>query len=251
MALRVAMYLIVAAIVGVLFDRLRHAMRTVQASAARVALREREGMLALARGAEAKDSDTGDHVVRVQVLSERLALEAGLGARLAAGVGFAGLLHDVGKLHVADRILLKPGPLTDEEWATMRMHTIWGADILDAGDAYALARRIARWHHENIDGTGYPDGLRGAAIPLEARIVRIADAFDAMTHDRPYQVARSVERALEELRRGAGRQFDPGLVDLLVGLLDAEPRLRWAIARSGRPDRRPRPAHPGHGGPHA
>lgn len=125
------------------------------------------------------------------------------------------MLHDVGKLHIPDRILLKPGPLSDEEWAVMRQHPIYGEVILGDGPGFSTARRVARWHHENFDGSGYPDGLRAERIPLDARIVRIADAFDAMTHDRPYKQAESIEWALAELRRCAGTDFDPELVRLL------------------------------------
>lgn len=207
---------------GVLFQRARNSTRAWRETAVRVAVRERDGMLALARGAEAKDTDTGDHIKRVQSMSERLALASGVSIEEAAAIGWAGMLHDVGKLHVPDRILLKPGPLTAREWDIMRQHPIWGEEILADGDGFALARRIARWHHENFDGTGYPDGIAGIHIPFEARIVRVADAFDAITHTRPYQKARSVEEALEELDRWAGRQFDPELVRLQIDLVRAE-----------------------------
>jgi putative two-component system response regulator len=176
-------------------------------------------MVALARGAEAKDTDTGDHIKRVQTMSERLALASGLSTEDAAAIGWAGMLHDVGKLHVPDRILLKPGPLAAAEWEIMRQHPIWGEQILADGEGFALARRIARWHHENFDGTGYPDGLAGIHIPFEARIVRVADAFDAITHTRPYRRPRSVEEALGELDRSAGRHFDPELVRLQIQLV--------------------------------
>lgn len=133
------------------------------------------------------------------------------------------MLHDVGKLHVPDAILTKPGPLTPDEWATMRMHTVWGAEILQTGAAFEVARKVARWHHENFDGSGYPDGLRGDLIPLEARIVRIGDAFDAMTHRRPYQPARPPEWALDQLARHAGAHFDPELVRLFVDRVASDP----------------------------
>jgi HD-GYP domain-containing protein (c-di-GMP phosphodiesterase class II) len=207
---------------GVLFERARTSIRAWRDTAVRVATREREGMVALARGAEAKDTDTGDHIKRVQGMSERLSLASGLSIEEAAAIGWAGMLHDVGKLHVPDRILLKPGPLTAREWEIMRQHPVWGEQILADGEGFALARRIARWHHENFDGTGYPDGLAGIHIPFEARIVRVADAFDAMTHNRPYQRARSVEEALEELDRWMGRQFDPDLVRLQIDLIRGE-----------------------------
>lgn len=220
-------------LVGVLFDRSRVHAERWQATAVRVAERERDGMVALARGAEAKDTDTGEHIRRVQLVSEELALAAGLDRTQAAAIGWAAMLHDVGKLHVPDRILLKPGPLDADEWTIMRQHPIWGEQILADGDGFALARRIARWHHENIDGTGYPDGLAGGSIPLEARIVRITDSFDAMTNRRPYSQPRGVDAALEELERCAGTQFDPELVRLMIALIEADSDLRARLAQLG------------------
>jgi putative two-component system response regulator len=146
------------------------------------------------------------------------------------------MLHDIGKLHVPDRILLKPGPLDRAEWDVMRLHPVWGAEILAQGAGFEIARRIARSHHENFDGSGYPDGLAGEAIPLEARIVRLADAFDAMTHGRPYQAARPVAWALEEIDRFAGRQFDPELARLFLGLLERDPGMSTRLQRAQRDD---------------
>jgi len=215
-AVRAATFALVGGLTGYLFDHARAATLGWKSAAVEIAQRQRDGMVALARGAEAKDSDTGDHVVRVQLIAEDLARATGVDAERAADIGWSAMLHDVGKLHVPDRILLKPGPLSAAEWAIMRRHPVWGAEILAQGEGFETARRIARWHHENVDGSGYPDGLRGVRIPLEARIVRIADAFDAMTHPRPYQPARSVEWALEELARYAGTQFDPELALLFI-----------------------------------
>lgn len=215
-AIRAATFVVVGGLTGYLFDHARLATLGWRSAAVEIAQRQHDGMVALARGAEAKDTDTGDHVVRVQLLAEELARASGMDAERAADIGWSAMLHDVGKLHVPDRILLKPGPLSADEWEIMRRHPVWGAEILAQGEGFEVARRIARWHHENIDGSGYPDGLRGERIPLEARIVRIADAFDAMTHTRPYQAARSVEWALEELARYAGSQFDPELASLFI-----------------------------------
>lgn len=220
---------------GLLFERSRASIKAWRDTAVRVASREREGMVALARGAEAKDTDTGDHIKRVQLTSEQLAMAAGLSVDEAARIGWAGMLHDVGKLHVPDRILLKPGPLSPDEWEIMRQHPVWGEQILADGEGFALARRIARWHHENFDGTGYPDGLAGIQIPFEARIVRVTDAFDAITHNRPYQRARTIEEALEELDRWAGRQFDPELVRIMLSLVRAESATSKGLAASPTP----------------
>jgi putative nucleotidyltransferase with HDIG domain len=225
-AIRAATFVVVGGLTGYLFDHARLAMLGWRSAAVEIAQRQRDGMVALARGAEAKDTDTGDHVVRVQLLAEELARATGLDPERAADIGWSAMLHDVGKLHVPDRILLKPGPLTADEWEIMRRHPVWGAEILAQGDGFEVARRIARWHHENVDGSGYPDGLRGERIPLEARIVRIADAFDAITHPRPYQAARSVEWALEELARYAGSQFDPELAALFIDRVRNDDGLR-------------------------
>jgi putative nucleotidyltransferase with HDIG domain len=224
--IRAATFALVGGLTGYLFDHARAATLGWRSAAVEIAQRERDGMVALARGAEAKDTDTGDHVVRVRLIAEELARATGVDAPRAADIGWSAMLHDVGKLHVPDRILLKPGPLSAAEWTIMRRHPVWGAEILAQGEGFEVARRIARWHHENIDGSGYPDGLRGDRIPLEARIVRIADSFDAMTHDRPYQPARAVEWALEELARCAGTQFDPELARLFIDQLRNDVGLR-------------------------
>ncbi len=223
--IRAVMFVAVGAITGVLFDRARQAALGWRTAAIEIAQRERDGMVALARGAEAKDSDTGDHIVRVQLLAEEVATAAGLRPEDAVNIGWSAMLHDVGKLHIPDALLLKPGPLTADEWVLMRQHPIFGEAILSQGVGFETARRIARWHHENLDGSGYPDGLKGDRIPLEARIVRVVDAFDAITSRRPYKPARSVEWAMAELQRHAGRQFDPELVRILHDLVAADPRL--------------------------
>ncbi|HYI65718.1 MAG TPA: HD-GYP domain-containing protein [Candidatus Limnocylindrales bacterium] len=229
-AIRAAMYVVVAAFTGVMFDRAREATLGWRTAAIEIAQRQRDGMVALARGAEAKDTDTGDHIGRVQLLSEELARAVGLDSEEAANVGWSAMLHDVGKLHIPDGILLKPGPLTADEWDIMRRHPVFGEQILREGTGFEMARRIARWHHENVDGSGYPDGLKGTQIPLEARIVRVADAFDAITNVRPYKAARSVEWAIEELKRCAGTDFDPEIARLLVDMLEGDPAL---VARLG------------------
>jgi HD domain len=216
---RAAVFISVGALNGVLVDRGRRSTAAWRETAVRVEQREQSGMLALALGAEAKDEPTGDHIRRVQLTARELARATGASADLSEQIGWAAMLHDVGKLHVPDSILRKPGPLTPDEWAIVRNHTIWGEQILGDGEGFELARRVARWHHENVDGTGYPDALRGDRIPLEARIVRIADSFDAMTNRRPYSEPRSYEDAIEELFRWKGRQFDPELVELMHQLL--------------------------------
>jgi two-component system cell cycle response regulator len=131
----------------------------------------------------------------------------------------AASLHDIGKAAVPDAILSKPGPLSEEEWAFMRQHTVIGERILAAAPALQRAAQLVRWSHERMDGSGYPDGLKGDEIPLAARVIAVCDAFDAMTSSRPYRpTPMSYEGALAELRRAAGSQFDP---DVVAGFAEA------------------------------
>jgi hypothetical protein len=182
---------------------------------------EREAVLILARAAEAKDQVTGDHVVRVGDMAAQLGRRSGMSDAESEDLRFAGMLHDVGKLHLPDRLLAKPGPLDRDEWAIVKMHTVWGEKILGSTEGFELARLICRSHHENWDGSGYPDGLVGARIPIAARIVRLADVLDALRNQRPYKAAWPVERCLEEISRGAGTIFDPELTRELIDLLRA------------------------------
>ncbi|HZX26182.1 MAG TPA: HD domain-containing phosphohydrolase [Telluria sp.] len=167
---------------------------------------------------EGKDLDTGYHVQRVQHFTEALACEMGLAADEARHMGVMSILHDVGKLYIPDEILKKPGKLDAEEWAVMRRHPEHGLRILGDNPFYAMARDIAVGHHESVDGSGYPHGLQGEAIPLAARIVRVADMFDALTSRRPYKEPWSVEAALDLLRGQAGTQVDPQVVAALERL---------------------------------
>ncbi len=180
-----------------------------------------EAIFMLAVAAEAKDGDTGAHVRRIQRYAEALAHGLGLPSLQAERIGYSAILHDVGKIQVPDEILKKPGSLTADEFAVMQRHTLAGERILSVKPFFDLARQIARSHHENWDGSGYPDGLNGAAIPLAARIVRVADVFDALTMQRPYKPAWPVAEALAELEREAGRSFDPELAERFVELVRA------------------------------
>lgn len=167
-----------------------------------------ETIFMLAAACEAKDADTGAHVRRIQSLSSATAHRLGLGAD-ADAIGYASILHDVGKMHIPDEILQKPGALTEEERRVMQTHTLAGERILGESSYFATARQIARGHHENFDGSGYPDGLSGDAIPLAARIVRVADFFDAVTSRRVYKDAWPTDRAVDAVREAAGTLFDP------------------------------------------
>lgn len=206
---------------------------------------EREAVMILARASEAKDHSTGDHVVRVADLAAELADAAGMATAEREDVRFAAMLHDVGKLHLPDTLLQKAGPLTSEEWQLVKLHTIWGERILGSSAGFELARHVARWHHENFDGSGYPDGLRGDSIPLAARIVRVADVYDALSHTRPYKEAWDRARVLEEIIEGAGTRYDPELAP--PGPTDGGPAHDRPAARrrGGARAARPGPRHTG------
>ena len=181
---------------------------------------------ALALAVDAKDSYTRSHCQTVSQLCVMIATELGLDAERLARLRLAGLLHDVGKIGIPDSILHKPGALADQEYEQMKSHSLLGAAILEAADMRAEARWV-RHHHERIDGAGYPDGLAGDEIPFESRIILVADAFEAMTSDRPYRMAPGQSYAIDELRRHAGAQFDPEIVEALVR------RLHSDVARPG------------------
>jgi diguanylate cyclase (GGDEF)-like protein len=170
---------------------------------------------ALAVAGDLREGVTADHSREVAGLSVAVASELQLSddERLRAHLG--GWLHDVGKMAIPDGILAKPGKLTESEWETIKTHPTIGEQLVLSFPELALAAAAVRHHHERWDGTGYPDGRAGERIPLEARIVAVADAFNAMISDRPYQVARSEAEALAELRHCAGSHFDPAVVEAL------------------------------------
>lgn len=180
----------------------------------------------LARATEFRDDDTHEHTERVGTLAARLGAAIGLDHEQVARLRLAAPLHDVGKIGIPDSILLKPGRLTPEERRQMQQHTTFGSQMLSGSPSAVLqmAQTIALSHHEQWDGEGYPLGLRASAIPLPARIVAVADVFDALTHNRPYKSAWNVERAVAEIARQSGRQFDPQVVDAFLALPDAELR---------------------------
>ena len=170
-------------------------------------------VMLLAVAAEARDPYTESHLHRIRGFSEAIALELGLSPQETREIGLGSLLHDVGKMRVPDPILAKPGPLTAEEWEIIKQHPIWGQDLLSLQPSLEVARQIARWHHENWDGTGYPDGLRGEEIPIGAAVTAVADSFDAMTTERPYKNAWPPTRAVREIRQGEGRRYSPTVVE--------------------------------------
>ena len=202
-----------------LMARIRSAIRMRQAVVGMETARS--VVAALATAVEAKDLSTELHCERLAGLTARLGLEVGLAPDALEALAYGSLLHDVGKIGIPEAILTKPGALTEEEWTVMRRHPEIGERICLPLQLATSFAPIIRHHHERWDGRGYPDGLAGDDIPFGARIVALADAFDAMTHARPYRGAMSVERAVDEIRNLAGRQFDPGLTPLFVPLAES------------------------------
>ncbi|MGB0766546.1 MAG: HD-GYP domain-containing protein [Phycisphaeraceae bacterium] len=217
-------------------------------------VRTREQIIhCLARAAEYRDDDTGNHVRRVSAYVGLIAEELGLPAAQSQTLALAATLHDIGKIGMPDSILLKPGRLTDHEFGLMQGHASFGSDILgnmadndqsllvqhceigasilrDADyPLLILAEEIARTHHEKFDGTGYPNGLKGEAIPLSGRITAVADVFDALSSERPYKEAMPLDRCLQILQDGRGQHFDPKVLDAFNACLPAilETRARY------------------------
>jgi putative two-component system response regulator len=186
----------------------------------------------LGLAAEYKDNETGLHVIRMSHYAEVLSLAHGMSKSEAETMLNAAPMHDIGKIGIPDRILQKPGPLDANEWAIMKTHPSIGADIIGVHDhgLLAMARNIALTHHEKWDGSGYPAGLAGTAIPLEGRIVAITDVFDALTTVRPYKGAWPLEKVIPWLQEQRGKHFDPELIDLFLSKMPEilKIRERWA-----------------------
>ncbi len=177
--------------------------------------REHETLFCLAKAGEFRDEGTGNHIQRMARYSVAVAEALELSARTLDLLEYASPMHDIGKIGIPDAILLKPGRLTPEELEVMKKHTTIGHDILAKSSSpyLQMAASIALSHHERWDGSGYPHGLTGERIPVESRIVAIADTFDALTTDRPYKEAWPLERSFDYIRENAGRQFDPACVE--------------------------------------
>jgi putative two-component system response regulator len=172
----------------------------------------------LAAAVEFRDDDTGNHTRRVAEVSAMLAQSIGLESTTIELIRRAAPLHDIGKVGIPDSILLKAGPLTGEEFEIMKTHTVIGSRMLSKGrsELVRFSQRIARSHHEWWDGSGYPDRVSGQSIPLEARIVAVADFLDALTHERPYRAAWGIDETLAEIRRRSGSHFDPTFIRALL-----------------------------------
>jgi putative nucleotidyltransferase with HDIG domain len=175
---------------------------------------------ALSQAIDAKDGFTRGHADRVSRIAGAIARELRLSEKTIEEIELAGLLHDIGKIGVEDRILMKPQRLLADEQELMRRHPIYGASILEPSAALRVLVPIVLHHHENYDGSGYPDGLRGDDIPLGSRIIIVADAYEAMTSDRIYRMAIGHERAMDQLNRYKGVQFDPAIVRVLERLVE-------------------------------
>ena len=175
----------------------------------------------LGKAGHYNDTDTGAHIWRMAAYSRAIALAAGWPYQQAEWLEMAAPLHDTGKIGTPDNILKAPRGLTPEEWSEMRKHSEIGFDILKLSESkiFQLAADIAHYHHEKWDGTGYPDGLKGESIPESARIVAIADVFDALTMKRPYKEAWSIEDSLTEIRSLSGTHFEPRLVDIFESIM--------------------------------
>ncbi len=201
----------------------------VRERTAELSISRREALETLARLAEFRDYDTGQHTKRVGELSASIARELQHPEVFAEALRLAAPLHDLGKIALPDSILLKAGKLDNDEIETMRGHTVVGGQVFSGVESplMILCREIALHHHERWDGTGYPTGIAGEAIPLAARIVAVADVYDALVNTRPYKAAWSHEEAVAEIKSKSGTQFDPAIVDAFLALV-APSRLRLA-----------------------
>jgi putative two-component system response regulator len=219
-------------------DRAEWLRLEVKRATEAIASREIETILRLTRAAEFRDDITGMHVIRVGHICSTLARTIGMSEDDCKKYLLAAPMHDIGKVATPDNILLKPGPLTSDEYEVMKLHTTAGYEILkgSASEMLQLAAEIARTHHERYDGNGYPRKLKGSEIPLSGRLCSIADVFDALTSTRPYKEAWTIEAALAHIDTANGTQFDPELVDLfhdcLNEIIEIKHRFRASTTRT-------------------
>ena len=215
-----------------LADRAAWLADEVRKATREIVLRERETVIRLSKAAEYRDPETGAHIVRMAHYSELIAKGLGLPQSEQELLLEAAPMHDIGKVGIADVILLKPGRLTHEEFEVMKHHAAFGYEILKGSSSKVLqaGAEIARYHHEKFDGTGYAHGLAGEAIPVFSRIVAVADVFDALTSERPYKKAWDMDRACEHIKASVGTHFDPKCVDAFfsnwAGVLEIHHRFK-------------------------
>jgi HD-GYP domain-containing protein (c-di-GMP phosphodiesterase class II) len=190
----------------------------VEEAHARLTIRHHGTVRMLAQAAEARDPFTGNHLRHIEQYARALAAALDFSPADVESTAFGAIVHDVGKLRIPDAILLKPGRLSAEEWAALKLHPLYGEEILAPSEIPTLTLQIVRWHHERWDGRGYPDGLSGEDIPLGVQAVALADVFDALTSDRPYKRAWAPDRARNEIIAKRRRQFAPAVVDAFDSL---------------------------------
>ncbi len=200
-----------------------------------LAVASEETVLRLAKAAEFRDDETAQHTLRMSHYCRLIAEKLGFGRERCELIRLASQLHDVGKIGIPDAILLKPGKLTEEEFSLMKEHALFGFRILSDSKAILLQTGaiIARSHHERYDGNGYPDGIGGEEIAMEARIAAVADVFDALTSKRVYKDPMSIERAAGILQEDSGKHFDPQLVDIFLDNMDSVLAIRKRFPDSG------------------
>ncbi|HEY8656420.1 MAG TPA: HD-GYP domain-containing protein [Candidatus Limnocylindria bacterium] len=199
---------------------LERSLEAEQATTAEVRLTGLQGVSHIVVAVSLKDETTASHLKRVRRYVEAIATTLGLAPQVVEEYGYSSVLHDIGKIHTPDDILGSPRELSNEQYDVIKQHCIDGEAMLGEAQFFATGRAVARHHHERWDGAGYPDGLHGEAIPLAARIVSVADVFDALTSKRPYKDAWSFDRGIAAIEAGAGDQFDPGVVAAFRRLYD-------------------------------
>ena len=207
---------------SIIQDRADWLARQVEVATQQIVSRERETLLRLAKAGEYRDEVTGNHVIRMAKYSRQIAEALGLSEKECDEIEYAAPMHDIGKIGIQDSILLKPGKFEQEEWVTMKQHTLIGHSILSSSQSRYIQTGsiIALNHHERFDGSGYPNGISGKDIPLVARIVAVADVYDALISPRPYKKAWVDKHAQDYLHKHAGTQFDPICVEAFFERLE-------------------------------
>ncbi|WP_440876593.1 HD-GYP domain-containing protein [Thalassotalea sp. PLHSN55] len=205
-----------------LYDQARHLEQLVEQRTQELNDTRLEIIRRLGRAAEYKDNETGMHVIRMSWFAKFIAEELGMEPKWCELLYNAAPMHDIGKIGIPDSVLLKPGKLDPDEWEIMKKHSEYGAKIIGEHSfpLFQMAQELALYHHEKWDGSGYPYGLKDTDIPLTARIVAVADVFDALTSERPYKKAWSEEKALDLLKSESGKHFDPNIVEKFLNCID-------------------------------